>query len=229
MRSEATARTPEAERGSKLPRGPHALPQDVVIAHQRERLLEATVAAMAELGYSELSVKELIVRAGVSRRTFYQFFNDKLDCVFAAHQMAFSHLSRAIVDACGSRTAWPDRVDAAIGAALEFAAENPNEAHLIVVSCHTASEPSLASRGRVAHEKLAALLKVGRKQVGESRKPPTLTEQAVIGAAMSVVGVRLLAGQAEELPQLRPELTQIILAPYVGDKEARRVALSVVE
>jgi AcrR family transcriptional regulator len=219
----------ETDKGSKLPRGPHALPQDVVIAHQRERLLEATVAAMAERGYSELSVKDLIDRAGISRRTFYQFFNDKLDCVFAAHQMAFSHLSQAIVDACGSRAEWAERVDAAIGAALEFAARSPNEAHLIVVSCHTASEPNLASRGRVAHEKLAALLNVGRRQVQDSRKPPTLTEQAVIGAAMSVVGVRLLAGEAEDLPKLRPELTQIILAPYLGDKEARRVALSVVE
>jgi AcrR family transcriptional regulator len=217
----------ETRNGAPLPRGPHALPKDVVIAHQRERLLEATVEAMAERGYSELSVRELIVRAGVSRRTFYQFFDDKLDCVFAAHQMAFSLLSRAIVDACGSQTEWPQRVDAAIGAALDFAAERPNEAHLIVVSCHTASEPSLASRGRVAHEKLAALLKVGRRQVQDSRQPPVLTEQAVIGAAMSVVGVRLLAGEAEELPKLHPELSQIILAPYIGDREARRVALAV--
>jgi AcrR family transcriptional regulator len=224
--SEATATKSEAH-ATKLPRGPHALPQEVVIAHQRERLLDATVAAVAERGYSELSVKELIVRAGVSRRTFYQFFDDKLDCVFAAHQMAFSHLSQAIVDACGSRTAWPERVDAAIGAALDFAARCPDEAHLIVVSCHTASEPNLAIRGRVAHEKLAALLQAGRRQANSSRNPPILTEQAVIGAAMSVVGVRLLAGQADELPQLRPELTQIILAPYLGDKEARRVALAV--
>jgi hypothetical protein len=44
---------------------------------------------------------------------------------------------------------------------------------------------------------------------------------------MSVVGVRLLAGEAEELPKLRPELSQIILAPYIGDREARRVALAV--
>ena len=226
---EAVATSSEAGKGSKLPRGPHALPQDVVIAHQRERLLDATVAAIAELGYSELSVKDLIVRAGVSRRTFYQFFDDKLDCVFAAHQMAFSHLSQAIVDACGSRTVWPERVDAAIGAALDFAARSPAEAHLIVVSCHTASEPNLAARGRVAHEKLAALLRAGRRQVADTRMPPTLTEQAVIGAAMSVVGVRLLAGEAEELPELRSELSQIILAPYLGDKEARRVALSVVD
>lgn len=216
----------DTDKTSKLPRGPHALPQDVVVAHQRERLLDAAAAAMAEKGYAELTVRDLIDRAGVSRRTFYQLFEAKIDCVFAAHERAFGHLSRVIVDACRTEAAWPDRVAAAVSASLAFAVESPTDAQLIVVTCHTASEPMLASRGHAAHEKLADLLRTGRKQAEVAHTPPELTEQAVVGAAMAVVGARLLAGKIATLPALAPELSQIILTPYLGDEEAQRVARS---
>jgi AcrR family transcriptional regulator len=214
----------DTDKSVKLPRGPHALPQDVVVAHQRERLLDAAAAAVAEQGYADLTVRDLIVRAGVSRRTFYQLFDDKIDCVFAAHERAFERLSKVIVDACRAEVAWPDRVAGAIGASLAFAVRSPSEAQLIVVACHTASEPKLASRGHAAHEKLADLLRVGRQQAEVGHTPPELTEQAVIGAAMAVVGTRLLAGDVATLPLLAPELTQVILTPYLGDEEAQRVA-----
>jgi AcrR family transcriptional regulator len=216
----------DTDKNSKLPRGPHALPQDVVVAHQRERLLDAAAAAMAEQGYAELTVRDLIDRAGVSRRTFYQLFDAKIDCVFAAHERAFGHLSRVIVDACRTEAAWSDRVAAAIRGSLGFAVESPSEAQLVVVACHTASEPQLASRGHAAHEKLADLLRAGRRQAQVAHTPPELTEQAVVGAAMAVVGARLLAGEVATLPLLTPELTQIILTPFLGDEEAHRVAQS---
>jgi AcrR family transcriptional regulator len=214
----------ETDKASKLPRGPHALPQDVVIAHQRERLLDAATAAMAEQGYAELTVRDLIDRAGVSRRTFYQLFEGKDDCVFAAHERAFGRLSKEIVGACRTQAAWPDRVAAAVARALTFAVVFPEDAQLVVVACHTASEPKLARLGHTAHEKLADLLRTGRQQAEVAHTPPELTEQAVIGAAMAVVGARLLNGDVAKLRALGPELTQIILTPYLGDEEALRVA-----
>ena len=214
----------DSDKESKLPRGPHALPQDVVIAHQRERLLAAAAAAMAEKGYAELTVRDLIDRAGVSRRTFYQIFDDKTECVLAAHERAFRQLSTVIVDACRAEADWPCRVAGAVRSALDFAVVSPNEALLVVVACHTASEPKLASRGHAAHEKLGDLLRAGRQQVDLAHQPPELTEQAVVGAAMAVVGARLLDGEVGKLPLLAPELTQIILTPYLGEEDAARVA-----
>jgi AcrR family transcriptional regulator len=207
----------------KLPRGPHALPQEVVIAHQRERLLDAATQAMAEEGYAELTVRDLIDRAGVSRRTFYQLFEDKIDCVFAAHERAVERLSEVLVEACKQELPWPRRVSSAIVGALAFAVRSPSDAQLVVVACHTASEPKLAGRGHAAHERLAELLRTGRRQNGAGHVPPELTEQAVVGAAMAVVGARLQAGEVATLPLLAPELTEIVLTPFLGDEEARRV------
>jgi AcrR family transcriptional regulator len=214
----------EADIAEKLPRGPHALPPAVVVANQRERLLDAATRAIAEEGYAELTVRSLIDKAGVSRRTFYQLFEDKDACVFAAHERSFGRLSDAIVGACRTRAAWPDRVANAVARALDFAVESPDDAQLVVIASHAASEPKLASRGHAAHEKLADLLRTGRRQAEVANTPPDVTEQAVIGAAMAVVGTRLLKGEVADLRALAPELTQIVLTPYLGEERAHSVA-----
>jgi AcrR family transcriptional regulator len=221
--SGATLTDSTAEIRWKLPRGPHALPQDLVADNQRQRLVSAAATAIAERGYADLAVKDLIDRAGVSRRTFYQLFEDKLDCVFAAHNAAFGKLNTLIVDACAAEESWPDGVVAAVTAALEFASASPDEARLILISSHNSSEPALARRGRASHEQLAALLRAGRQRARGGPAPPPAIEEAIVGAAMSLVGNALL-DDPDRLPDLGPELVQIILTPYLGDGEARRVA-----
>jgi AcrR family transcriptional regulator len=210
----------------KLPRGPHALPQEVVEAHQRERLLAAVPPVIAEKGYANLTVKDLIDRAGVSRRTFYQLFDDKLDCVFAAHHAAFSRLNNIVVDACAAEKDWPDGVVAAIRGALEFATRAPDEMRLILVSSQ-ASEPALARRGRASHDQLAGLLRSGRQRHETAGTALPSVEQAIVGAAMSLVADRLLADEVDRIPDLAPELTEIVLTPYLGVEAAHNAASGV--
>ena len=53
---------------------------------------------------------------------------------------------------------------------------------------------------------------------------PELTERALIGATTSVIGARLMAGQAHQLAALEPQLVQLVLMPYIGAQEAARIA-----
>jgi len=214
----------EPERRSKLPRGPHALPQEQVIAHQRERLLEATAPALADLGYAELTVRDLIDRAGVSRRTFYQLFDGKLECVLAAHRAALDRLSEAIADACSAQVTWPDGVAAAVDSTLDFATHSPGDLRLLLRASHTVSEPKLMDAALAAHEQFADLLRTGSKRCSEARAAGELTESAIVGAVTSILGARLSTGQVDGLQKIGPELVQIILAPYLGHEEAQRVA-----
>lgn len=206
-----------------LPRGPHALPQEVVIVHQRERLLKAAAAALAEVGYAELTVKDMIDGAGVSRRTFYQLYDDKLECVLAAHEDALARLREVIATACAGEIAWADGVAAAVDAGLRFATRHPAETRLLLLATHTVSEPKLMGAALDAHEQFSDLLRAGRKQRGHG-SPTELTESAVIGSITAVVGARLGTGQLDGLRKLGPELVQIILAPYLGYEEAQRLA-----
>lgn len=208
---------------TSLPRGPHALPQEVVIVHQRERLLKAAAAALAEVGYAELTVKDMIDGAGVSRRTFYQLYDDKLECVLAAHEDALGRLREVIATACAGQVTWAAGVAAAVDAGLRFATRHPAETRLLLLATHTVSEPKLMGAALGAHEQFSDLLRAGREQRGQG-SPTELTESAVIGSVTAVVGARLGAGQVDGLRKLGPELVQIILAPYLGYEEAQRLA-----
>jgi len=57
---------------------------------------------------------------------------------------------------------------------------------------------------------------------------PELTERALVGAATSIVGNRLLQGKQEELRRIEPELVELMLVPYTGREEARRIATAAV-
>jgi AcrR family transcriptional regulator len=61
------------------------LTREQVTASQRSRLLEAIVEVVSEKGYAATTVGDVVERAGVSRRTFYEQFPDKEACFLAAY------------------------------------------------------------------------------------------------------------------------------------------------
>src|SRR6516162_10790620 len=81
-------------RPPQLPSGRHGLLRSFVAANQRERILSAVAEAVAELGYAEMSVEAIVVRAGVSRRTFYEHFKNKEDAFLAAYDALLYQLVR---------------------------------------------------------------------------------------------------------------------------------------
>lgn len=79
-----------------LPRGPHTLGHDAVIASQRRRLLDAMAHSIATSGLSTTSVADVVRLAGVSRKTFYELFANKQDCYRATVDHAASVLEHAM-------------------------------------------------------------------------------------------------------------------------------------
>lgn len=217
----APAKLPDRE--WRLPRGPHKLPRDVVVDHQRQRLIAGAVRALARYGYAELTVEHVLAEAGVSRTTFYENFDNKRGCVLAAHEEVFNHFAAELFRACAGEVEWPDKVTAAVRAAVAFAVAGPEEAQLLIVDV-VAADPTLVARVLASNDYLVGLLRNGREQSPEVAALPELTERALIGAATSVIGSRLLSHQADRLPALEPELVQSMLLPYVGVAEARQRA-----
>lgn len=217
----------DGRNGGKLPRGRHKIPRAEVSANQRKRLLTAAIEVLAEHGYTALTVDQVIEGAGVSRATFYEQFADKHECVLAAHEVALERLCEAILATCEPpEHDWPERVAAGVGAALGFAAASPGEALLVIETYPAASDPVLANHGLTTHQRLAEMLRPAGEGAPDATSQPDTTERAVIGATMSVVAARLLNDEAGRLPGLQSELVQLILTPYLGLAEARRVALA---
>jgi AcrR family transcriptional regulator len=207
----------------RLPRGPHKLPREVVTDHQRQRLLAAVAQAVAEEGYAGMNVEHVLVLAGVSRTTFYENFDNKRECVLAAHEQAFSRLSGELVGACAGESEWAAKLVAAIGAAVEFATRAPQEARLLVIDA-VAADSVLASRVLASHDFFVGLMRNGREHCPWATELPELTERALVGAVTAVIGARLMSGQVDRLADMQPELVELVLMPYLGVEEARRAA-----
>ncbi len=208
---------------SPLPRGRHRIPAEVVVANQRRRLILGATQALAEHGYAALTVKHVIEAAGVSRATFYANFDNKRDCVLAAHRDAFERLLGLILRACSTEREWPFKVKAAIAALFDLAAEAPLEVRLLTLDA-LATDMAIAGVMTDSNTHLAALLREGRRHTPLGPLMPDLTEEALIGAVSAVLGGHLLDGGVKDLAELQPEVLQLLLTPYVGAPEAARVA-----
>src|SRR3954451_22759007 len=82
-----------------LPRGPHGLERDVVLASQRGRMLGAMAEAVARKTYAGTTVADVVAGAGVSRKTFYEHFSDKEECFLSAFDAGVDMLLEAITRA----------------------------------------------------------------------------------------------------------------------------------
>src|SRR3979490_1307417 len=85
---------------------------------QRSRLLAAAIEIVAEVGYPRASVAQLVARAGVSRKTFYEIFSDREDCFLAAFDHVVSEARMMARGAYERASGWQDGVRSALATLL---------------------------------------------------------------------------------------------------------------
>lgn len=207
----------------ELPRGRHHLPREVTARHQRDRLIAGVATALAEHGFSEISVAHVIGAAGVSRSTFYANFENKEEAILVAHEVIFERFLGLVFRACNAASEWPFKVKSVIEAALEYAATEPAQVGILTLDALSANV-EMAQQVLASTDHMAALLSRGRSLSKEATGLPELTEKSVIGAITAIVSSRIANGEAEQLPELAPQLVELTLTPYVGAAEAKRVA-----
>jgi AcrR family transcriptional regulator len=195
-------------------------PRSEVVEMQRARLVAAVVDAVCEIGYAKVTVEHVISRARVSRRTFYQLFADRDDCIATAFEQAVAE-GRALARAAYEReSGWREGIRAALGSLLVTMDERPALARLCLVEVFGAGGAVVQCRAGVLAE-LARLIDGGRALEG-SRKPPGLTAEGVVGAVLAVLHKRVLEQANESLSSLLDPLMSIIVLPYLGAAVANR-------
>src|SRR5215207_2380769 len=80
----------------KLPPGRHGLPRQFVLHNQRGRLVEAAMHVFGTRSFGDARVADVLERAAISRKTFYEQFADKEACFMAAYEAAAVGLRDAI-------------------------------------------------------------------------------------------------------------------------------------
>lgn len=210
------AGTHEGEPG--LPRGRSGLPTEAVRAAQRERLLRAVIAAVAESGYRDVTVAGIVRRARVSRAAFYAHFADKEDCFLAATRQGGQLMGdrvRSATRALPADLSAEDRLRASIAAFLEFLAEEPAFARAFYIDMPAAG-PGAARQLEAAHHGFARL---NRSWHERSRRDhpawptvPYAAYYALAGASTELVRAKVRHGEIHAVPGLADTLVALHLA-----------------
>lgn len=212
---------------ARLPPGRHGLPREFVTHNQRERLIAGIAEAIAEHGYSGTTIAHITRAAAVSRRTFYEHFSSKDECFVAAYDTVMTELRERVSLAFDETEEWPEAIKAGIDAMLQFLAAEPNLARLCMVEALVAG-PAVVERYDAAIQSFVPYFQEGRKGRPPevlSRLSPT-TEEALVGGMVSLISRRIIAGRAEGLNELLPDLVEFTLTPYLGSAEAAEIAKS---
>ena len=169
---------------------------------QRSRMLAAAVEAVEEVGYARMTVAQVIGRARVSRKTFYDVFADREDCFVAAFDQAVAHGRAVVREAYARESGWLEGIRSGLARLLMLLDDEPALAKVCVVEALAAGPKVLEHRARVL-EQAAAVIDRGRSLAGTSAELPEVTAEGVVGAIFAVVHTRLLEPGGQPLDDLR--------------------------
>ena len=174
-------------------------PTDVLAGSQRERLLDASEALIAEKGVAGTTIEAIVKRAGVSSATFYEHFRNKDECFVAAFDRAVEGLHIAVRRAVPADGSWLERMRAGLAALLVAIDAEPARARLCFVEAQK-DGPLLRARYDEALD-IAA----------ESFEDPL--GEAIAGGLAWLLRERLELGGGGSMQDLLPEMTEVVLTP----------------
>jgi AcrR family transcriptional regulator len=208
----------------RLPRGRHGLSPEFVAQNQRQRLIAGLTEALYQVGYQKTTVSLIGERASVSKSDFYKHFQSKDECFFAAYEEAVEKIRKVVVSACSvhEEAEWSPRVRDGIAALLGFLAADPALASISLVEGLRAGR-GVYDRYQAAVESFVPYLRQGAPRAPDGDPVPAAMDEAVVGGIASLLGRRVLAGEAEQIDKLTPDVLEFALTPYLGATEARRI------
>jgi AcrR family transcriptional regulator len=212
----------------QFPSGIRSLPSDLVSAVQRERLLAAMLRATAELGYREVSVQDVLDRAGVSRPTFYEHFDNKEACFLAAFDSAAARLRERIETAALEGGNWRERLRLGLEELLRFVTEDPDAAMSLIVDGRAASPDALTRRDELLDHFASCLDAQVRAEADPTNAPTAIAAAGIVGGIEALLYSRLNRGEADDVQSLLPSLMYFAVLPYEGYEAAsEELALAV--
>lgn len=181
------------------------------------------IAAVAESGYADVTVADIVRRARVSRVAFYTHFRGKDDCFLDATSLGGRLLlGRAVTAARAAGRGAPaqDVLRAGVQAFLAFLAEEPAFARVFYVDMPAAG-PVATDRLQAAAEKFAEINRRWHERARAGQHPewpavPPDAYLAVAGATAELVRSYVRADRAKELGDLTDTLMNLHLAVFAG-------------
>jgi AcrR family transcriptional regulator len=177
----------------------------------------------AERGYENLSPAAVAATAGLPEAVFHEHFTSIQQCLGAAYDSFVARVMTETASAMGEDDDWPVQVRSAVAAGLAFVNETATRSRFFAVDA-LAAGPLILERYSASMAGIVGIMRAGREERPEAADLPDLLEPILIGGMASLVTGALLVEEHEHLPAMETELVEILLTPYLGRDEARRVA-----
>ena len=181
----------------------------------RARLLDGMARAVAAKGYADTTIADIVREAGVSRRTFYEQFDDKPSALIALYESASLRGLRVLRESIDPARDWQTQVDQALSAYLGSLAQNPVLLRTLFVEILGLGATGLAARRRVHDQMADFMLDV----INAGREPARLERPmalAVVGGIHELVLQAIEQDRAQALPDLSAAAGRLLLAVVQG-------------
>jgi AcrR family transcriptional regulator len=198
------SRGDKEERYRRLPTGNHGLDPEQVRVDQRRRLREAMLELIAERGYPGVRIADLAKLAHVSAPTFYDLYAGKEELFLDAYASIATRMAETVLGAYTAERPGEDRLEAAIAAACNFAADEPENVSLFVLGAFGAGPGALEHR-RESLAELERRIQKSRDDDGEL-VVGDYTVKAILGGIREALADRLHERRFDELRQMAPEI-----------------------
>jgi AcrR family transcriptional regulator len=124
----------------------------------RIRLFEGMARAVASKGYGASTIADIVREASVSRRTFYEHFATKADCLVALYENASRNALAVLRATLDPERDWHNQIEEAITAYLGYLGSNPVLTQTLFIEILGLGSPGLAARRRV-HQEIADFMR----------------------------------------------------------------------
>ena len=133
----------------------------------RSRVLEGMAHAVSRKGYGETTIADIVAEASVSRRTFYEHFSSKAECLVALYEASSRNALKVLREAIDPRHGWQAQVDNALRAYLDCMGASPVLVRTLFIEILHLGPEGLAARRRVNAEIADFILKLVNEGAGE--------------------------------------------------------------
>jgi AcrR family transcriptional regulator len=194
---------------------------DEAVSAGRQRFMEAMLDLVSEHGYEDVSLDQVIARAGGGREDFHAVFSSKEECAIAVLDEVAGSALRAVREGFESKPRWPDSLRASAYALARWITENPKKVRFGMVEALWAGELMQAKR-ETAFREFIEMVECGREASEDPDRIPAFAAEATIGSITEMFTKRLQRGPVDDPYEFIPELMYLAVLPYLGEEAAKR-------
>jgi AcrR family transcriptional regulator len=193
--------------------GRPTLPREFIAGHKRRRIMDALAELSAEQGYEATKISDIVRRAAVARKTLYDNFTGKEEVFLAAFDAAMEEMAGRIEEACaGAGPDLQERIEAGLEAFLDYIADDPALAQMCLIEALSAT-PATTERYEDA---LQGFIEMAQSALPQDDRLPETIEETLVGGVAWIAYQQIRRGETKRLTDLLPELSEFMMAPYVG-------------